>query len=187
MEFPPPPVTDSMRAQARQQPGGYIYAIDPDCYPDGRVPGWAVRGGYPVNAEGEINTAGYRANPDYRPGPRALGFPKPANRLERALEIAVAGYGPESEILRELVPPDAVLHVLVENDNPDAIAIVADDRDRPVLIDYTSRNRVPQNVRARPLPMRILHGMLSTVDVRINPGTPPSATIPGRDIVQALG
>ncbi|MGH8868306.1 MAG: hypothetical protein ACRDYU_09955 [Actinomycetes bacterium] len=62
-----PEVTDDLRAAARERPGGWVYAIDALVDPDARVPGHSIRGGWPVDANGEVNDAGFTPNPHYRP------------------------------------------------------------------------------------------------------------------------
>lgn len=51
---PAPAVTDGMRKEAQQQPGGYVYVVDPAYGPDDAVPGHAVLGAYAVDSTGQI-------------------------------------------------------------------------------------------------------------------------------------
>lgn len=63
-------------AAARQNPGGWLYDIDPLFDPDGEVPPYGVAGGWRVDDAGRI-TDEFEANPAYRPSPTALRFPTP--------------------------------------------------------------------------------------------------------------
>ncbi len=62
-----PEITDAMKEQARQQPGGYVYCIDPYYAKegaDGAIPPQGIIGAYPVDAEGNI-VPEFMANPKY--------------------------------------------------------------------------------------------------------------------------
>ncbi|GDY33836.1 type VII secretion system-associated protein [Gandjariella thermophila] len=174
-----------MRQQARANPGQWIYSIDPDIGdPNGQVPGWAIRGGYPTTPDGQIDTRGYRANPNYRPGPRTLGLPRPTNRVERALELAATGYGPKENLLRALA--DAELCMLTVPGQPGHV-LVADEAGRSMLVGYTSPTRVPAGTSYLQVPVRTLLPGLGGALLRLNPGTPPTVTLPGDDLVRLLG
>lgn len=55
-----------MRIEAQQQPGGYVYVVDPAYGPEDAVPGHAVLGAYAVDAAGQIIPA-FMHNPRYKP------------------------------------------------------------------------------------------------------------------------
>lgn len=62
-----PEITDEMRAEARQQPNGYVYCIDSNYAPNGAngaVPPEGVIGAYPVDSDGNI-VNDFQANPHY--------------------------------------------------------------------------------------------------------------------------
>lgn len=46
--------TDAERHAARNHAGGYLYRIDPDCDPHGRVPPEKIQGAWKVDAAGNI-------------------------------------------------------------------------------------------------------------------------------------
>jgi hypothetical protein len=52
------------RAAAVRQKGGYIYRIDPEYDPAGRVPPEVIQGAWAVNAAGEI-VGEFERNPNY--------------------------------------------------------------------------------------------------------------------------
>jgi len=63
----PPQIDEAMKEQARQQPGGYVYCIDPHYAQDGaggEIPPQGIIGAYSVDANGEIIPE-FMANPHY--------------------------------------------------------------------------------------------------------------------------
>lgn len=76
-EIGTPRITPELLAQARRNPGTWLYEIDPAHDPDGTVPPYAVVGAWQVDDRGELGA--YTPNPRYRPSPTALGRrPPPA-------------------------------------------------------------------------------------------------------------
>ncbi|MGH8028696.1 MAG: hypothetical protein ACREO3_02050 [Arenimonas sp.] len=53
------------RAEARANPGGWVYVIRGDVDPNGRVPPEAIAGAWKVDAKGEL-TGEFIPNPNYR-------------------------------------------------------------------------------------------------------------------------
>lgn len=182
-QLPPPPVTDAMRAAARNQPGGWVYAIDPAFDPNGEVPGWAVRGAYRVDDRGEV-LGEFTPNPNYRPSPQALGLPESTNDLERALQLAATGHGDDSQVMRALL--DADLLLFAQNDQPGRLHITKDQAGRATLQAFTSESLLParwttwQRSRGRDLA-----AVLAGCDLQLNPGSPVSVRIPGEAVVEA--
>lgn len=63
----PPEITEAMKKEARQKPGGYIYCIDPNYAPDGAngaIPPQGIIGAYPIDSDGNI-VPEFMANPNY--------------------------------------------------------------------------------------------------------------------------
>ena len=56
--------TPEARAEAKQTPGGWVYAIDGHYDRNGRVPPHAIEGAWKVNDDGEI-TGEFIPNPNY--------------------------------------------------------------------------------------------------------------------------
>lgn len=174
-----PEITEGMRAAAKAQPGGWLYSIDPMFDPNGNVPAFAIRGAFAVDERGEIGV--FEANASYRPSPRALKLSPPGNALERALELAATGYGPEEDVLRALL--DAELHLIERPEHPGQFAVAQEGEDQ-VLHVFTSESRRPGNwstwQRARGRDLLGLTGVL----LRLNPGVPAvaSVTIPVADL-----
>lgn len=179
----PPPVTPEMREAARTQPGGWVYAIDPTFDPNGHVPGWAVRGAYRVDNEGEIH-GDFVPNPDYRPSPAALNLPQPTNDLERALQLAATGYGAEDQLMSALL--DTNLFLFAQHDQPGRLHIRRDPSGRATLQAFSSESQLPaewttwQQSRGRDLAPALV-----SCDLHINPGSSVTVKIPGEAIIAA--
>lgn len=180
-----PRITEGMREVAWANPGQWVYVIDPDFDPDGAVPAWGIEGAFPTNRAGQILRDGYRPNGKYRPGPRRRGFPVPVNQVERALELAVAEYGPTSDLLVALRQATLVIPAL--RGARGQIPIVTDSEGRSLLMAFTSTERVTAGAAAggppRELEVRRLADVLRRVRVRLNPGSPPSLTLDGPEIL----
>jgi hypothetical protein len=63
-----PAPSPELVAEARSNPGGWVYEIDGDMVgdPDGEVPPEAIIGAWKVDDTGSL-TSEYKANPNYRP------------------------------------------------------------------------------------------------------------------------
>jgi hypothetical protein len=83
-------------------PGTWVYAIDPAFDGNTDVPPFAISGAYPVDENGVVGEE-LIPNPSYRPSPRTLGLPAPANDLEAALQNAATGYGSDQQVLDALL------------------------------------------------------------------------------------
>ncbi|WP_017972377.1 type VII secretion system-associated protein [Actinopolyspora halophila] len=183
---PIPAVTDGMRQQAQDNPGKRVYVVDPEFDANGSVPGWGVRGAFPVSEDGTILESDYTPNPNYRPGPKVSGFPEPQNAIERALELAATGYGSDGDLLAKLTADDAEVQVVVDHNEPDHIAVFPGTDDRPIIAAYTSTDRASQDVTVIPIAVASLSTVLNDADLMINPKSPPTVTLPGHDITRAL-
>lgn len=187
-----PEITDIMRAQARKQATGepdHFLVIDPDISsPDGRVPPWAIRGAFPLTADGQIIETQYTANPHYRPGPRTQGLPLPeeGNRVGRALELAATGYAPTDTLLAEL--RDAILLFPVETADPTHVLVDrTGDDDGKLFVAYTSAQHVPPDLSTIELPFQQLAGEVEwTSKLQLNRGSVPSVTLPGERLLAIL-
>lgn len=174
-----PEITAEMRAAAKQRAGGWLYAIDPMLDADGEVPPFAIRGAFAVDDRGEIGE--FTPNGNYRPSPRALELSPPENALERAIELAATGYGPEGDVVLALL--EAEVFVVDREEHPGQFA-VAKEGDDEVLHVFTSEARLPGNwsrwQRARGRDLGALDGVL----LRLNPGVPAvaSVTVPTADL-----
>jgi hypothetical protein len=177
-----PPITAALVAEARANPGQYVYVVDPEFDPNGAVPGWGIRGCFPVSDAGEVQT--WMPNPGYRPGPFTLGFPKPCNWLERHLQLAATGYEPNTALLAALVAAEVVIPTPAGN--PDHIPLLVDDQGNNVVVMYTRADLVPAGSTYVTVPATILGPIVAGNTIHINPGLRPSVRLPGDDLTAAL-
>lgn len=180
---PPPPPTPELIAFARTHPGQQAYVIDPEFDPHDAVPGWAVRGYYPVTTDGTLDQQGWVGNPHYRPGPLERGFPRPRNRVERALQLTAAGHRPDSTLLTEL----ATAHVVIPttDQQPGQIPVLNQDGHDTIAM-FTDPHHIHPDTPSVTVAVADLAPLLPTVTVRLNPGLLPSFTIRGVDLADVL-
>ncbi|WP_331727948.1 type VII secretion system-associated protein (plasmid) [Streptomyces coelicoflavus] len=95
-----PQVPDEIRKAAELAPDHWLGMVDPAWAGEGVPPGWAMLGEWRSGPEGEIEE--WRPNEDYRPSPRALGWPEPTDPVDEAIQLAASGYGPGDAVPRAL-------------------------------------------------------------------------------------
>lgn len=66
---PAPPITDELRAEAKRQPNGWVYVVNPALEEGERIPPAAIVGAWKVDAEGNIVEDGYLPNTRYKGPP----------------------------------------------------------------------------------------------------------------------
>jgi hypothetical protein len=179
-----PEITPQLEATARAHPGEQVFVVDPEFDPRGGVPGWGIRGYFPVSNGGVVDAHGWVANPRYRPGPLALGFPQPCNWLERHLQLAAAGYEPPTALVTALVSAEVVIPTPAEH--PDHIPVLTNDDGRSTLVLFTRAELVPAGSPVVRVPASVLGPIVAGITITINPGSPPSAQVPGDDLLTAL-
>jgi hypothetical protein len=168
---------------ARCNRGLQAFVVDPEFDPDGRVPGWGVRGFYPVTADGDLETDGWTANPHYRPGPLTRGWPRPRNRLDRALQLTAAGHQPEALLLAALAAEPVVVATVAGY--PDQVPVI-DDHGRDTINLFTAEDHLhPDAPRVTTTASRLVP-LLSRVTVRINPGLVPSVRLLGTTLASVI-
>jgi SseB protein N-terminal domain len=110
-----PAVPDSIRDAARLAPDHWFGIVDPAWTGEGEPPPWAMLGQWRSSPEGEI--VEWRENEEYRPSPAALGWPKPADEVDAAVQLAVTGYGPGDAVVDALAGfPEVAVFVTPEGD-----------------------------------------------------------------------
>lgn len=62
----PPPITDELRAEAKRQPNGWVYVVDPELMEGECMPPAAIVGVWKVDAEGNVVEDAYQPNPRYK-------------------------------------------------------------------------------------------------------------------------
>ncbi|HEY8371761.1 MAG TPA: type VII secretion system-associated protein [Pseudonocardiaceae bacterium] len=186
----PPPITDTMREEARRKPNSWLYVVDPFfARPGAEVPNWGVRGAYRVDAQGQL-TGEWSPNPQYRPSPTARGWPTPRNELELTLQLAGAGYVDERALIDALVRAELLMPLVEQPSGGFSCALLpAEDPQRRTLVAFSSPELVPADYTEplRPHPTRQLLELLTEkVDLWLNPGYVVSTTLPIEVIRTAL-
>ncbi|WP_236790485.1 type VII secretion system-associated protein [Amycolatopsis sp. GM8] len=179
-----PKITEEMRANARANPNSWLYVIDEAFDPNGPVPSWAVVGAYPVNARGAI-VEDFHPNDRYRPSPKALGFPEPANELERLLQLVRTNHRPAEDL-----PPvilNATLFVYAMSPLQRTVIGFHNTDGRVLVPAYTSKSLVPREwPHARAVLGRDMVPLLAGHPVTINPHEAVTAVVPAEHLEYAL-
>ncbi|GAA4826025.1 type VII secretion system-associated protein [Streptomyces ziwulingensis] len=97
----PLPVPDEIREAGRLAPDHWLGVVDPMWSGEGEPPEWVMVGRWRSGLDGEIEE--WQDNPEYRPSPDALGWPEPEDEVDRAVQLAVTGYGPGEAVTRALL------------------------------------------------------------------------------------
>ncbi|MDQ0010546.1 hypothetical protein J2T07_002736 [Luteibacter jiangsuensis] len=58
-------ISDAMREEARQNPGGWVYVISGNFGPSDTVPPHAIVGAWKVDVAGEIIAGSFQKNPNF--------------------------------------------------------------------------------------------------------------------------
>ncbi len=111
-------------------------------------------------------------NPEYRPSPEALGWPEPADDIDRAIQLATTGYAPAEAVTAAL--SGAEVAVLVTADGEPVRASAPDGT--PVVLAYTSDRYLHAAGR-----LSFAHLPVSTLLTRVpRPRPLPQQQRPGR-------
>lgn len=125
-------ITGDMRAAARTAPGGWLYTVDPHFDVNGDdVPDHGIIGAWRIDDAGEIR-AEFRANPEYRRSPTARGWPDPGDELERASQLAAAGYATDDDVVIALLFNEVTYAVAADG------AVALEDQRRIVVYSETA-------------------------------------------------
>jgi hypothetical protein len=176
-----------MREQARQQPGAWLYTIDPfftETGQSGEVPPFGIVGAYQVDATGQI-LPDFTPNPNYRPSPIALGLPAPTNSIEAALQLAATGYGDDQQLLTALLSGEVLTPIGPEQDS---VMVIDEGQDRNSVLAYTSKDYLPEGWtedRTTRIPVRTLMPALTGRYLTINLDSRLTVRIPGEDLANA--
>lgn len=129
-----PPIPDEIREAARLAPDHWLGMVDPAWNGDGPPPSWAVVGQWRSGLDGEI--VEWRDNEEYRPSPKALDWPEPADDVDAAVQLAATGYGPAEAVTEALAAlPEAAVFVTPTGD---PLPATAPDGKTPVVPLFTS-------------------------------------------------
>ncbi|CRK61182.1 hypothetical protein [Alloactinosynnema sp. L-07] len=180
-----PPVTDALRAEARRNPGGWVWCADPDVDPrhiEG-PPNFALLGAYRADENGELTGETFR-NDQYLPGPTRRGFPAPRTDFELVLNFVSAGWLPQERILSASLDADFIL----DTDGAGGLRVGVDEQGRRFLVVYSSPGYVPPTVTLpKQATGRGLLPALAGVTLIVNPGGTMGIELPGDDLIAAAG
>lgn len=100
-----PAITDALRAEARANPGTWVYAVDPGFEGSETVPPQGIVGAWRSDESGELSDE-FTPNPRYLPTPQARGWSQPGSALERVLQLVLSGYLPDERLAQEFASAD---------------------------------------------------------------------------------
>lgn len=135
-----PPDSPDALEYARQNPGSWLYEIDPFFDADGDIPPYGIVGAWRIDDEGKI-TDSFKENPRYRPSPQVLGFPEPTDRLDVAVQLVVAGYGPDDQAVVQLLSSNVLVATSPEGDS-DSLWVHEIDGIKGIFV-FTSQEQLP--------------------------------------------
>ncbi|MBZ2196568.1 type VII secretion system-associated protein [Occultella gossypii] len=182
MTNPPatPPITDALRAEARANPGAWVYAVDPEFDPAGRVPPQGIVGAWRADENGELSEE-FTPNPRYVPSPLARGWATPATKLERVLQLVLAGHAPGEQMDREFASAEVVIFsrpeggiFLAPAGDGSRLAYAFTDADKATASGHAEHSVILGSQLAAALP--------EGVRIALNPGSEVSAIIDPADI-----
>ncbi|MES2866398.1 type VII secretion system-associated protein [Microbacterium sp. KRD172] len=178
-----PPITDALRAEARANPGEWVYAIDPEFAGVDRVPPEGIVGAWHANEAGELSKE-FTPNPRYVPSPPARGWPAPTTKLERVLQLARAGHMTSEQLDQEFAVSEVVIFsrpeggmFLATAKDGGRLAYAFTDAAKAAASGYTDLATIRGREYAESLP--------EGVRIALNPGTEVALVIDPADILKA--
>jgi len=186
---PTPPVTDELRAEAKANPGSWVYAIDSGFAGASSVPPEGVIGAWHSDENGELS-AEFTPNPRYAPTPQARGWAAPTSSLERVLQLALSGYASVDQLHREFAAADVVVFsgpeeglFLAPAADGGQVVYAYTDAGKAAGSGYADHRAVPGAELAASLPdgVRIVVNPGSAVSTVIRPEDVAGGTTPGAE------
>ncbi|WP_408897607.1 type VII secretion system-associated protein [Nocardioides sp. R1-1] len=185
MTTPPttPAITEALRAEARANPGAWVYAVDPEFDQAGTVPPQGIVGAWRSDENGELSEE-FTPNPRYVPSPQARGWAAPTTKLERVLQLVLAGHAPDEQLERELAGADVFIFSRPEGGiflapaaDGGRLAYAFTDPEKAVAAGYPEHTAIRGDRLAAALP--------EGARIALNPGSEVSAVIDPADIAAA--
>ncbi|MEU9677882.1 MULTISPECIES: type VII secretion system-associated protein [Streptomyces] len=177
-------VPEAVKDAARRAPGHWVGIVDPEWTQARTPPEWAVLGEWQSDESGSVGE--YRANPDYRPSARVLGWPEPTDPVDAAAQRAATGYGTVDEALAALAEADVTVVR-----GPDGGPLLAAGRDgAPVALLFTSPTHAFMSAALHhdTVSARELAGSLAETGVllSVNPGAAAPLLVPADSLAGAV-
>lgn len=169
-----PQITESVRRQAADNPGAWVYATDPAFDPNGEVPPYGVIGAWRVDEHGRI-VGEFVTNPGYRPSAAALEWRAPESELEAVLQAVATGRASDADLLAAF----ATAEVWVYSRPGGGLFVVPTGDDRVVYAfsDEELLRVAHTGERASLTGRDLAHALPEGVLVLLNPGNVPFARI----------
>ncbi|MHA6801587.1 type VII secretion system-associated protein [Bounagaea algeriensis] len=178
-----PPITDAMRAYAREHPDSWLYLVDPAYQEDPDPPPHAVLGAYRIRPDGAVDER-FHANDAYRPSELASARLEPSTALERVLLRISDGRSAEDALPAAVLDDQVLLYAAAPADTTVYTAEMSDGTH--LVPACTSHARVPTFWPAcRPVPGHALPALLNGHDLGLNLDDPIQAVIPYRRLREA--
>lgn len=175
-----PPVTDALRAEARANPGSWIYAVDPGFDGQAEVPPEGIVGAWRADEKGEL-TDEFTPNARYLPTPQARGWEEPLSILERVLQLVLSGYLPEAQLPQEFAAAEVFVF-----DGPNGALFFAPAQDAGRLVyAYTDAQKAAASGYAEhrtTTGSELAAALPEDVRIALNPGSPVSAVLQPADV-----
>ena len=192
---PLPPLTEEVRDAARRRPGGWVYAVDPEFEGEGSVPRRGIIGAWRVDGLGRL-TGEFRHNPDYVPSAGALRLPPPTDPLDEVLQQAAYRLVSDDEVVAAVLEAE----LLLPRGHAPGLLSVPDDRGGWLIHAYSSPEQAAAaehdpcftNPTAEAVGWQhrtgrdLARGWPAGHDLEINPGSPASIRITGKQLRTAL-
>ncbi|MFI1226885.1 MULTISPECIES: type VII secretion system-associated protein [unclassified Streptomyces] len=178
-------VPEAVKDAARRAPGHWVGIVDPEWAEARTPPEWAVLGEWRSDESGGVGE--YRANPEYRPSARVLGWPEPTDPVDRAAQRAATGYGSVDEALEALAEADVTVVR-----GPDGGPLMAAGRDgAPVALVFTSPTHAFMSAALHhdTLSARELARSMTTADalLSVNAGAAAPLLVPAVSLLGPVG
>lgn len=178
-----PPITEALRAQARANPGAWVYAIDPGFDGAGDVPPQGIIGAWRTDEKGELS-AEFTPNPRYLPTPQARGWQEPATELEYVLQMVLSGYLPDEQLARVFASSEVFVF-----SRPEGGLFLAPGEDGGQLVyAYTDAQKASASGYAEHEPVRgseLAAVLPDGARIALNAGAHISAIVDPADVVSA--
>ncbi len=179
-----PPVTDALRAEARANPGAWVYAVDPGFNGSADVPPQGIVGAWRSDEKGQLSED-FTPNPQYRPTPQARGWNEPQTKLEHVLQLVLAGYLPDEQLTREFASADVFvfsrpgggIFLAPAEDGGDQLVYAYTDTEKAIASGYAEHTSMRGSDLAAALP--------AEVRIALNAGSRVSAILVPSDVVSA--
>lgn len=179
-----PPVTDALRAEARANPGAWVYAVDPGFDGQAEVPPQGIVGAWQSDEKGELSGE-FTPNPRYLPTPQARGWDEPVTLLERVLQLVLSGYLPDAQLAREFAT--AEVFIFSGPDGGIFLAPAAQDGGRLVYA-YTDAGKAAASGYAEHRSItgaELAAAVPDDVRIALNAGSTVSAIVEPADVADA--